>query len=346
MADQQFSDETKKQMRDTVLRWIGDAEKPAEPMSIKAEEPVPAPEVKAAPMAPVNTEQKMSAEKKAATVTEQSASLGTRENINATEEVPVVAEKIADFVATKETVRQSVAPSLNKVAKNKNSTTFFSNWFKSFKESHKTAVDDRGGLKYFLIAGLAIVVVWAATFFVIRQGYLNPTARQFMAENIPIPYARLGSHFLWLPTWYDERAAIDHYYQQNQTANVDLADTRDIASTAMVRRAMLEELASQYKLRVSDAEINAEVTRLQSNVGNSDSLNRLVQTIWGWSLADFKGKLIRPYLLKQKLIVKLKEDPVLGRDFGQSSDQQILDQYLDKLAKSQLSQWIDLKNLP
>jgi len=76
---------------------------------------------------------------------------------------------------------------------------------------------------------------------------------------------------------------------------------------AVIQDAEVKQLATRYKVSVTDREVNAQVNLLRSEnrLGSSENVfNNVLNEVYGWDLNDFKREL-KQQLLQQAVVSKL-----------------------------------------
>ncbi|HSX07979.1 MAG TPA: peptidylprolyl isomerase [Candidatus Saccharimonadales bacterium] len=147
--------------------------------------------------------------------------------------------------------------------------------------------------------------------------YRFHTTSTFMyrvTQVIPFPIAKAGSHFVSYESYLFELRHYMHYYQTQQKVDFNseagkqqLASFSKTALQTVIDEAYVKELASKYKVSVTNQELNDEImlVRQENRLGNSDQVfSDVLKEFWGWSIDDFKREL-KQQLLAQKLVSAL-----------------------------------------
>lgn len=139
-----------------------------------------------------------------------------------------------------------------------------------------------------------------------------------VTKVFPFPVAKAGSDFVSYENYFFELNRYTHYYKTQQKLDFNtesgrqqLADAKKKTLDQVVNDAYVKQLAKQYKVTVSDAEVDAEikVVQDQNRLGGSDKVfEDVIKEFYGWSVDDFKRR-TRQQLLAQKLLPVL--DPAV-----------------------------------
>lgn len=137
-----------------------------------------------------------------------------------------------------------------------------------------------------------------------------------VTQVIPFPIARAGDNFVAYENYLFELRRYTHYYENQQktdfedpTKREQLTQFKKQAQEKVVRDAYIKQLASQYKVSVSDKELDEQIAlvREQNRLGGSDKVfEDVLKDYWGWSVADFRRSL-HQQVLAQKVASTLEK---------------------------------------
>ena len=162
---------------------------------------------------------------------------------------------------------------------------------------------------------LSILAVVAFLVYIGLALYKFQSSSSFMyrvTQVLPVPVARAGSHFVTYENYLFELRRYQHYYQTQQRVDFNGQDGknqldryRPVAMEQVVQAAYVKQLASQNKVSVSGAEVDAELASLQAqNQTTRQELADVTNKFFGWSLDDLRRQ-IKQELLAQKVAAKL-----------------------------------------
>jgi hypothetical protein len=163
-------------------------------------------------------------------------------------------------------------------------------------------------------------------------GWNDPLTNRLL-RYVPLPYGFVRYHPIWYGSYRDEFAALEYFHRQQPTAALTPLTATDIENV-LVRRAIASDLAWSYGLWVTNAEVERELASIAERAGSEEAVARTVAALWSISLDEYRQRVIRPYLLKQKLLDVLRQDPVMSYQLGGAQDLAALDAYLDRLRDS------------
>lgn len=135
-----------------------------------------------------------------------------------------------------------------------------------------------------------------------------------VTEVIPFPIARKGNTFIAYENYLFELRHYMHYYTVQQKLDFNSKPGREQldqfkkqALQKVIDDVYIKQLASQHNIKVSDQEVNDQITLLknENRLGSSDKVfEDVLKDYWGWSVNDFKRSL-REQLLAQKVVATL-----------------------------------------
>lgn len=158
------------------------------------------------------------------------------------------------------------------------------------------------------VAALAVALIVVTVGFY-RWNWRGPVAK-IVSRVLPYPAAVIdGRSVLW-STYRDELAAQERFYrlQLARAASGSILPSKDELSRRALDRliddALVEGLAEKYAVSVSAA----EVEKAYAQATSKQALNE----IYGLTPSEFRDRVIRPALLRQKLQAKIAPDEGLN----------------------------------
>lgn len=151
-------------------------------------------------------------------------------------------------------------------------------------------------------AGLFILLLGVmATFAIgIYSGGWHGTMSGWAAGVFPFPAAIVDGRPVWVRDVLSDTDAFVAYREAHpevQGADLTREQIQSNVLSRLVQEAWFEQVAAQRGIVVTDAEVDAEFAA--ATRGGSELQEMLKQ--FGWSEAEFKRRVIRVYLLQQKL---------------------------------------------
>jgi foldase protein PrsA len=169
---------------------------------------------------------------------------------------------------------------------------------------------------------VALVAVVVIVFGVLVYVYKSDSqVVKAVAAVVPYPVERVNGRFVSYSDYLFEVDANQRAYQNNAKLNnqpaVDfkskdgkklLTQIKQHAIEKLESDALVAQLASQKKVKVTDKEVNDLVSQLYQRYGGKDTLLKTLKEIYGWDLNDLK-KVVRKQLLAKNLQDKVTSDP-------------------------------------
>ncbi len=158
---------------------------------------------------------------------------------------------------------------------------------------------------------IAVVIFFGYCTLALYKFKSNSPFLYKVTQVIPFPVARSGSDFVAYENYLFEVNHYIHYYrtQQNLDFNSEagqqqLAEFKKRALEKVINDAYIKEIASQKGIKVTDREVEDEITvvRNQNRLGASDKeFQSVLRDFWNWSENDFKRSL-KTQLLAEKVV--------------------------------------------
>ncbi|MCL5794762.1 MAG: peptidylprolyl isomerase, partial [Patescibacteria group bacterium] len=78
--------------------------------------------------------------------------------------------------------------------------------------------------------------------------------------------------------------------------------------TRMINNELLNQLATNYAISVSQDEINKQTENIAKEIGGKEALDQQLKELYGWSLENFQKEILQPLILKNKLKIAITLD--------------------------------------
>jgi parvulin-like peptidyl-prolyl isomerase len=185
----------------------------------------------------------------------------------------------------------------------------------------------RGGNWKSVAVTVAAVVVALAAVIVIVFGVMiyvyksDNAAVKAVSDVVPYPAEQVNGQFVAYSDYLFEVDANERAYQNNAKLNNQpavnfnssdgkklLKQIKQHSMTTLESNALVAQLAKQWKVSVTDKDVNNLINQLYQRYGGKDTLLKTLNQIYGWDLNDLK-KVVRQQLLQQKLQEKVTSDP-------------------------------------
>jgi hypothetical protein len=184
----------------------------------------------------------------------------------------------------------------------------------------------RGIVGKIIGVAVGVLVLIIAVFAVLIYGFQSMSSLTYAASSgIPFPAERVNGHFVSYHDYLFEVIANQKAYQSNAKLNNQATADWNSASgkkllTQMRQHALIKleddvitaQLASKYKLGVTDKEIDGLLNTFYQKYGGKDTLLRTLSQFYGWNLNSFKD-VLRKRLLAQKVQTAVANDPAVDR---------------------------------
>ena len=222
--------------------------------------------------------------------------------------------------SSKETIADKIkaASKSDKSAKSKRPNNFK-------KRLEKLGIRKRPNRKVttILIAGVvAIVIIFIAIFGVLIYKYKQDNrAVRAVATVIPYPVVSVNGSVLWNDATYSdylfELASVEKFYKSQQEDLTTAANKSKLSGIKtqiigeLQDRILIAQLARKYKIKISQKDIDDQFNSLQTSAGGPAKVKQTLQTLYGWTIPQFKKELSYK-LLESKLANAVSTDPKLN----------------------------------
>jgi len=168
--------------------------------------------------------------------------------------------------------------------------------------------------KKIIILLLIILIVAGGMFGVlICQFKWHDPVTLAITKIIPYPVAVVNYQPVFYYDWQEQVTTLNNFYQKEKEANAEtsvpsLAETQKHILNRMISQTLLRQLAKKYNAVVTTEEVSQQTDSLAQDVGSRDLLTAQLQSLYGWTIADFQKEILEPLILKEKLKIAITLD--------------------------------------
>ncbi len=163
-----------------------------------------------------------------------------------------------------------------------------------------------------------VAVVSVFVYGIYKKQWAGPGA-SMIAHALPLPAATVNGNVIRYSEYLDDLVTVRRFFaKQAEQAAADGAPF-DAPSDAELRKGVLDRLVqaeilseetARFNVSASADEVDAEYDKIAAAEGANPE--EKIQELYGWSVAQFKEKVMKPYVLQTKLAVVIENDETLG----------------------------------
>ncbi len=157
-------------------------------------------------------------------------------------------------------------------------------------------------------------------------GWRGPwVSRLALAAHLPGLF--VNGRILPLIDFFEDTEALAKYWDRSELSFTK-EQLQEQVLKSWVEKEVIKQLAQAKGLALTEAEISQQLDFVLTNSGSSLELENLIGSLYGWSLAEYTDKIIKPLLLAQKLENDFYQSA--GRAAAQAQLAKLRDQILDE----------------
>lgn len=178
-----------------------------------------------------------------------------------------------------------------------------------------------------VLIGVIIVGVGVVTAGVFTAQW-NNTLVSFVARAVPIPALSVNGHWRSYHEYLDALVTLDYSLDQpsvlsasGYTAKPNALELKTIVIDRMAKEEVVRQLAAKRGVKVTTADVDAEMKNLTDQIGSSGDVASQIQKLYRWDVTTFREKVIQPYLLRQRLQDNIAADESINTSQAAYADQ-------------------------
>ena len=192
------------------------------------------------------------------------------------------------------------------------------------KQTPESAKKLNASMKRYVWLGVGVVAVVAIAGLGIYRVYAKTATDKFtltVAKALRLPAIKVGNETISYVSYLDDLKAIHTMrdYDKAQRAagatpdrspGADLTEEQmtDQVLWRLVNSLLVEGAAKKYAVTVEDADVKNLKTQMLQQFKDEAAANEELIKRYGWSMAIYEKKVMRPFILQTKLSQKLKDD--------------------------------------
>ncbi len=185
-------------------------------------------------------------------------------------------------------------------------------------------------MKRYVWLGVAVVVVGAIAGLGIYKVYAKTATDKFslaIAKALNLPAVKVGSEKIPYTAFVEDLQAINtmRAYDKTQrdsgltpdrSPGADLTEEQmtDQVLWRLVNNLLVNEAAKKFAVTVEDTDVQTLKAQMLQQFKDEAAANEELTKRYGWTMAVYEQKVMRPFILQTKLAQKLKDDPKMKED--------------------------------
>lgn len=154
---------------------------------------------------------------------------------------------------------------------------------------------------------VVIVAVFLGVFIYQALWHLgSDSITMVVARLTRLPAGFVNGHYIGYSAFQDDLAAVKQFYQfqnrQNPSVMIpSVAELQKSVWERLAKQKILEEQTDLFKVSILTKELDEEFAKVEKDLGSPEETIKMLRASYGWSPAQFKEKVLRPFLLQEKL---------------------------------------------
>ncbi|MFH1171217.1 MAG: peptidylprolyl isomerase [bacterium] len=191
----------------------------------------------------------------------------------------------------------------------------------------KSSVVRRVVFSFLILLVLLVGAAAVLTIGIYRLGWKGAIVDRAV-KTIPFPVALADSTVIRFSDYQEDVKTLKYYFDHNATDTTGQQQQKPSAEemTATVINRLIYDstvarLVEENGISVTEAELDTQATEIAKESGSQEEMDKLLSSLYGWGVPQFKQKVLRPYLELQKLGQKLDETGTLNGDAKKRADE-------------------------
>lgn len=171
---------------------------------------------------------------------------------------------------------------------------------------------------------ISVVAVVVLAFAVIvfgfyRLGWRDSFSSQ-VVKTLRLPVAFIGSQSISYSSFQGDLDTLDTFYKAQEAQNpgsITLPSDSYLQKSVlsrMIREQFIADQAARFNITLTQQEVDGEFDKVVAQASGIDEVRSVLKQLYNWTDAEFKAKVLTPFLLRNKLQEYLSADQALNAD--------------------------------
>lgn len=201
----------------------------------------------------------------------------------------------------------------------------------------KTKINSNSAVPFIvgLFAGALTVFIVSLSVYsygLYRNVWMDDLAMK-VTRIVPLPMMSIDGDIVRYSTFLDDYASMEHFIaKQNELAGQIVRPTYDevikLLSDQYVKISLIESVAKEYDISVSEDDIDAEYEQLVGANESAEQVELSIRDLYNWDVDTYKRKVLRVSILERKVAEELAKDRSIAENEQAYSDIQEIRQMI------------------
>lgn len=147
-----------------------------------------------------------------------------------------------------------------------------------------------------------------------------------MTNALPFPAVITNSKVITYKEYRDDLDTLRYYFSNNPmgTESGAAPSESEIVVTVLNRLVydnVLRSLVKEHNIAVTEEELEAQLQTIAESQGSREEVSKLLSQLYGWDEAQFKEKILKPYIWLTKLETVLTDNGTLNQNASTRADE-------------------------
>lgn len=168
--------------------------------------------------------------------------------------------------------------------------------------------------------GLLVLLAGIITLGIYKFQWQGPVTQRIV-KTFPYPVAYVNGAAVNYGEYLEDLATLQTFYDRQLEENSQFAtampskdDLKQNTLDRLVQNIVMEEEAKKYGVEVTKSDVETEFARVVTAAGSLDAVMADIRDLYGWTEDEFKEKVIRAFLLQQKLDEAISMDETFNEE--------------------------------
>lgn len=175
------------------------------------------------------------------------------------------------------------------------------------KESHPKKFFLGLGVGLLAIIFLMIIILGFGIYYFKWEGRLISG----VVKVIPYPIAFVNNQPIRFSEYQDDMATLQNFIKLQGGEEASGLERKVL--DRLIQNEVANQLARKYNIKIAESDLDAEIQKIIEQEGTKEKVEEILKQQYDWGIEKFKDKVLRPFLLQEKLQAAIIGDEELNK---------------------------------
>jgi len=165
-----------------------------------------------------------------------------------------------------------------------------------------------------LVVGILAIVILALVLLGFGLYYFKWSSPLIsgVVKIVPYPVAFVNNHMIRFSEYEDDMLTLKNFIKHQ--GGEETAGLEKSVLDRLIQNEVADQLAKKYSIVVTEKDLEDEIQKIIAQEGSKEKVEQVLDEQYGWGIEKFKEKVLRPFLLQDRLQKAIASNEELNKE--------------------------------